>query len=101
MEVIIVGLNLMDYVVKSSYILIPVLYIIGVFIKKTPFIPDWLIPWILLGLGMIGGFFLGGMTFQGILQGVLVTGVTVMANQLYIQTAVKSKDTNKNNTSSS
>lgn len=95
------GLNLMDYVVKSSYILIPVLYIIGVFIKKTPFIPDWLIPWILLGLGMIGGFFLGGMTFQGILQGVLVTGVTVMANQLYIQTAVKSKDTNKNNTSSS
>jgi hypothetical protein len=82
----------MDYIVSESYILIPVLYVIGVLLKKTPKIKDWLIPWILLGLGMIGGFFLSGMQLSGILQGVLVTGVTVFANQLYKQTVVKSKE---------
>jgi hypothetical protein len=78
--------DIWGYLVKDSYILIPVLYIIGMVVKKTPCIPDWLIPWILLVLGMAGGFFLKGMTFQGILQGVLVAGVTVLTNQLYKQT---------------
>ena len=43
------------------------------------------------GLGMIGAFFLSGMKLNGILQGVLVTGVTVFANQLYKQTVIKAK----------
>jgi hypothetical protein len=51
----------LSYIVKDSYILIPVLYVIGAIINKTPFIPYWLIPWILLGLGMTVGFFLGGI----------------------------------------
>lgn len=81
--------DIMNFIVNKSYILIPVLYILGTFLKETPKIPDWLIPWILLALGIIGGFFLAGMKAEGILQGVLVTGVTVMGNQLYKQTAVK------------
>ena len=85
-------MDLMDYIVSEAYILIPVLYVIGMLLKKIPNIKDWLIPWILLGLGMIGGFFLSGMQLSGILQGVLVTGVTVFANQLYKQTVIKSKE---------
>ena len=83
-------INIMDYVLRDAYILVPVLYVIGMFLKRTPKIPDWLIPWILMGLGMIGGFFLSGMKLSGILQGVLVAGVTVFANQLYKQTVNKS-----------
>jgi hypothetical protein len=79
-------MDLMEFVIQEAYILVPVLYVIGVFLKRTPKIPDWLIPWILMGLGMIGAFFLSGMKLAGILQGVLVTGVTVFANQLYKQT---------------
>jgi hypothetical protein len=82
-------MDLMDYIIKDAYILVPVLYVIGVFLKRTPKITNWLIPWILMGLGMIGGFFLSGMKLGGILQGVLVTGVTVFANQLYKQTIGK------------
>ncbi len=85
-------MDLMNYIVSESYILIPVLYVIGVLLKKIPNIKDWLIPWILLGLGMIGGFFLAGMQLSGVLQGVLVTGVTVLGNQLYKQTTVKSQE---------
>lgn len=84
-------MDLMDYIVSDAYILIPVLYVIGMLLKKIPGIKDWLIPWVLLGLGMIGGFFLSGMKLGGILQGVLVTGATVFANQLYKQTIVKSR----------
>ena len=79
-------MDIMDFIIKDAYILVPVLYVIGVFLKRTPKIPDWLIPWILMGLGMIGAFFLSGMQLGGILQGVLVAGVTVFANQLYKQT---------------
>ena len=85
-------MDLMDYIVNEAYILIPVLYVIGMFMKKIPNIKDWLIPWVLLGLGIIGGFFLSGMQLSGILQGVLVAGVTVFANQLYKQTIVKAKE---------
>ena len=85
-------MDLMDYIVSESYILIPVLYVIGVLLKKIPNLKDWLIPWILLGIGMVGGFFLAGMQLSGVLQGVLVTGVTVLGNQLYKQTAIKSNE---------
>lgn len=94
-------MNVMDYIVSEAYILIPVLYVIGMFLKKIPSIADWLIPWILLVLGMLGGFFLADMNLQGILQGVLVAGVTVFANQLYVQTAIKSKEDTKKGTNSS
>ncbi len=83
-------MDIESFIIKDAYILIPVLYVIGVLLKKTPRIPDWLIPWILLGVGMAGGFFLSGMQAEGILQGVLVTGATVMTNQLYKQTVCKS-----------
>ncbi len=85
-------MNFMDYIIQEAYILIPVLYVIGVFLKRTPRIRDWLIPWILMGLGMLGGFFLSGMLLDGLLQGVLVTGITVFANQLYKQTINRPKD---------
>lgn len=84
-------MNLMDYIIQEAYVLVPVLYVIGVFLKRTPKVPDWLIPWILMVLGMVGAFFLSGMKLNGILQGVLVTGVTVFANQLYKQTINKSR----------
>ena len=80
-----------NFIVKDAYILIPVLYVIGMMLKRTPGIPDWLIPWILLVIGMAGGFFLRDMQIDGLLQGVLVTGVTVFGNQLIKQTTRRSK----------
>ncbi len=84
-------IDLAKFIVGDAYILIPVLYVIGMLLKRTPGLPDWLIPWILLALGMTGGFFLHGMQLEGLLQGVIVTGVTVFTHQLYKQTTCKSK----------
>ena len=82
-------MQILDYIVKEVYILIPVLYIIGMFLKKIPNLKDWMIPWILLGLGMLGGFFLAEMSIHGIIQGILASGASVFANQLYKQTKEK------------
>lgn len=84
-------IQLANDIVKEAYILIPVFYVIGLLLKRTPKLPDWLIPWILLVLGMAGGFFLNDMQFKGVLKGVLVTGVTVFSHQLYKQTARRLK----------
>lgn len=82
-----------SYLIEKMLILVPVLYIIGMAIKNTPKISDWLIPWILLGIGVLGALAIGltsGMTIvDAILQGVLATGVTVFANQLIKQTTNK------------
>jgi len=65
--------------------MIPALYIIGLIIKKTPKIPDWIIPIILLALGIVGGGVIVGWTASGIIQGALAAGLTVYGNQLYKQ----------------
>lgn len=73
------------YITQESLVVIPVLYIIGTLLKKIPGIPDWLIPFGLLIIGIPVAMALSGWTVQGAIQGVLVTGVTVFANQLYKQ----------------
>lgn len=65
------------------------LYVLGCILKKTPFIPDWLIPWILLGLGCLGALCLEGLHIDSVLQGVLACGIAVLSNQLYLQTVRK------------
>ncbi|MBQ8306073.1 MAG: phage holin family protein [Blautia sp.] len=78
------------YLIEQMLILIPVLYIVGALIKNTPKITDWVIPWILLVIGVAAAIAIGlgaGITIpDAIIQGVLVTGVTVLTNQLIKQT---------------
>ena len=74
------------YLLKEMLILIPVLYIIGMILKTTPKVRDWLIPWILLVIGVVFAVLVGMgaemSIVDSIVQGILVTGVTVFANQL-------------------
>lgn len=70
---------------ESSLLLLPALYIIGMIIKGIEKIPDKFIPIILLPFGVVGSMALQGLTVQSAIQGVLVTGTTVYANQLIKQ----------------
>ncbi|REK74501.1 holin [Paenibacillus paeoniae] len=67
----------------------PVLFIMGLLLKNTPRVPNWTIPWVLLVIGMTGGIVIVGSPVQGIIQGVLVTGATVLTHQLVKQTTEK------------
>lgn len=76
---------LKDYIMDNALILIPVIYVIGAILKGTELIKDKYIPIILLPIGVILAMLLVGFNVNGFIQGVLVTGVAVYANQLVKQ----------------
>ena len=61
------------------------LYVIGVFLKATPKIVDWTIPWILLLTPILSANVLLGWGINSSIQGVLSCGISVLGNQLYKQ----------------
>lgn len=82
-------MEITEYITQNALILIPVLYIIGMIIKGTEKISDKYIPIILLFFGVCGTMGIMGINVNAVIQGVLVTGATVYANQLIKQ---KGKD---------
>ncbi|MDB8821364.1 MAG: phage holin family protein [Peptostreptococcus sp.] len=80
--------NLLNYINEGLVVMIPVLYILGVFLKKSR-VRDELIPWFLLVISIVLCGIIARNVIQGIIQGVLVTGVCVLGSQLYIQTFKK------------
>ena len=77
--------NLMNYVTENSFIMIPTLYIVGYIIKNMDAVKDKYIPLILLPLGILGSIALNGISVANVIQGILITGVTVYGNQLVKQ----------------
>lgn len=86
-----------NYVKPEIAIIIPVLYALGAFVKNTK-TPDWLIPFILGGAGIvlatIWTFSISAATgwrnvlaaiFTGITQGILAAAAAVYVNQLIKQ----------------
>ena len=76
-----------QFITENMLILVPALYLLGMILKMTPSAPDWIIPWAVLILGILGGIFLGGMNPEAIIQGILCAGTAVFTNQLIKQTA--------------
>lgn len=80
---------LFDYIIEQALIVVPVLLVLGQIIKGTPKIKDWVIPYVLLFAGVAFTIALMGLNASAIIQGVLVAGAAVFANQLYKQYASK------------
>ena len=75
----------MNYIVEKCLILIPVLYVIGTILKNLEFIKDKYIPLILLPIGIALAIAIKGIDINSVIQGILVTGVTVYGNQIFKQ----------------
>ena len=75
----------MNYIVEKCLILIPVLYVIGTILKNLEFIKDKYIPLILLPIGVALAIAIKGVDVNSVIQGILVTGVTVYGNQIFKQ----------------
>jgi len=73
------------YLVENAYVLIPVLYILGNILKDLKFIAYKYIPIILLGLGILLACCWLGFDISAVIQGILLTGITVYSNQLVKQ----------------
>ncbi len=90
-------MNYQDYIKTELLILVPVLYFIGIGLKKSK-LPDKWIPavlgalsvvlsaiWIVATVDIYGLQEAASAIFTAVTQGVLVAGASVYANQLYIQ----------------
>ncbi len=90
-------MNYQDYIKTELLILIPVLYFIGIGLKKSK-LPDKWIPivlgvsavvlsaiWVFATVDINGLQETASAIFTAVTQGVLVAGASVYANQLYIQ----------------
>ena len=75
----------MNYIVDNCLILIPVLYIVATILKNLEFIKDKYIPLILLPIGIAMSIAISGININSVIQGILVTGVTVYGNQIFKQ----------------
>jgi Mn2+/Fe2+ NRAMP family transporter len=82
-------INLLDYIKEQAFILIPVLYVLGLMLKSNKKIQDWVIPWILTICSIVGAVLLMGLNINAVIQGILCVGVAVYGNQLVKQTTKK------------
>ena len=71
-----------SFLVEKALILVPALWVIGAIIKRTPKIPDWTIPYILLAFGIAGGLVVVSLDVAGAIQGILAAGLAVLGHQL-------------------
>lgn len=78
-------MDVAKYITENALILIPALYVLGAIIKNTEKIDNKYIPIILLPIGILGAIGMMGVSTDAVIQGILVTGATVYANQLMKQ----------------
>ena len=78
-------MDFMNYMIENRLILIPVLDILGSFLKGLENVKDKYIPLVLLTIGIGFSVAIIGFSVDAIIQGILVTGVTVLGNQLIKQ----------------
>lgn len=90
-------MNFQEYIQSELLILVPVLYLIGMALKKSQLADKW-IPlvlglisvalstfWVIANCNISGLRETAGALFTAATQGVLVAGASVYANQIYIQ----------------
>jgi hypothetical protein len=81
--------NLIKFVPEQLLILVAALYVVGMFLKKTPKVKDWSIPWILLILGVAFSVAIMGINATSILQGIICSFGAIATNQILKQTINK------------
>jgi hypothetical protein len=79
-------MEILKYINENYLIVIAVIYVIGMVLKAVNKVPDEIIPLILLVVAIGFSIAIGGFTVQAIMQGILVAGASVFANQFFKQT---------------
>lgn len=91
--------DLTEYIRTELFVLVPVLYVLGMLLKKSP-LADWLIPFVLCGTGILLSFAyfagsgegIGKTLFASVTQGVLCASCSVFANNLIKQWGQRKSD---------
>lgn len=90
-------MDLTLYIEPDAFILVPVLYFLGLFLRQTPRIPLWSHVWIKLTFAVIACLLYYGINIQAVVQGILVTGTTFVSKEI-LQNTLGINPINKQNT---
>ncbi|WP_309479203.1 phage holin family protein [Brevibacillus agri] len=76
-----------QYMADKALIVVVVLLVLGYFLKRTPRVQDWSIPWLLTLAGIVLACgILQAVTIESVVQGILAAGVASLTHQLWKQT---------------
>jgi Phage holin family Hol44, in holin superfamily V len=75
-------MDITEYIRSDAFILVPALYIIGLFLRQTPHIPFWTHSWIKLIFSVFACLLHYGYRIESVIQGILVTGAAVVSRDL-------------------
>lgn len=79
-----------QYMAEKALVVIVVLLVLGYFLKRTPKIQDWMIPWALIVTGIVLACgILKAFTVESVVQGILAAGIASLTHQLWKQTSEK------------
>lgn len=79
-------MQLSDYLDQGFAYFVPALWVIGVFLKMTPKVKNWMILWILLVISVIFAVIKSGWSLDSVINGIVASGVAVLGHQLVKQT---------------
>ncbi|MDP4170599.1 MAG: phage holin family protein [Bacillota bacterium] len=88
-------MDLLQYMNKNYYLLVPALWVIGFALKQTPHVPDWSIIWILILAALSLATFAFGINYEAILNGIIASGIAVLGHQYFIQRIIIKKTDKK------
>ena len=78
-------MEFLNYISDNALVLIPVIYIIGMFLKGLKGVSDKYIPFVLMFVSIAFSIAMLGLNVDSIIQGILIAGATVLSNQLIKQ----------------
>lgn len=79
-------MDFIQFIPEQLLILVATLGGLGVLLKSTPNISDWLIPYILLVIGIVFSIFLTGVNVNAVMQGAIASFCANGINQVVKQT---------------
>ncbi len=82
-------MDVTHYLSDSYMFLVPVLWVLGFALKRTPKVPDWMIIWILFFVSLALAVFSFGFTPDAVVNAIIAAGVAVFGHQLVKQTKEK------------
>jgi hypothetical protein len=74
-------MDIVQFIPENMFILIAVLYVLGMFFKGSKYMDDEAIPFALLVIGCLLSIAKIGLSVDGFMQGILCTGVAIGVNQ--------------------
>ncbi|MDL2289361.1 phage holin family protein [Clostridia bacterium OttesenSCG-928-F22] len=78
-------IGFLEFISGKVLYIVPALYFIGWSLTRTPRIPCWSIPFILMGLGIAVSNLILGVSIEATVEGVLCAGAAVLGKELIKQ----------------